>query len=86
VKTIALVLFLLAMAILVNFLYSPTYDEFKVQLETDLRHHQGKAIFYVGNIPVTPSFEEGVFIFRVPKKPMVYAGAGDSNKRRTWER
>ena len=85
-KTILLILFLLGMAILVNYLYEPTYDEFKAQLECDLRHHQGKAGFDIGNIHVTPSFEEGVFIFRVPKKAVVYAGAGDSNKRRTWER
>ena len=76
-KTIILILFLLAIAILVNFLYEPTYDEFKTQLETDLRHNQFKQPFKIGNLHVIPSFEEGVFVFRVPKQRITYCGAGD---------
>jgi len=77
-KTIFLILFLLGMAILVGYLYpAQTYDEFKAQLETDLRYNQSKQPFLIGNIHVTPSFEQGVFIFRVPKRAVVYAGAGD---------
>ena len=80
-KTIILILFLLGMAILVGYLYpEPDHDSYTSQLETELRHNQNKQIFYVGNIHVTPSFEEGVFIFRVPKKSVTYdvAGAGDN--------
>jgi hypothetical protein len=62
-KTILLILFLFAMLILLGYLYpEPNYDSCKAQLETELRNNQSKQPFYVGNIPVTPSFEEGVLV------------------------
>ena len=86
-KTILLILFLSGIAILVGYLYpKQTYDEFKAQLETELRHNQSKRPFYIGNIHVTPSFEEGVFIFRVPKQVIEYAGAGDQSNKKIWEK
>jgi hypothetical protein len=78
-KTIILILFLLGMAILVGYLYpEPDHDSYTSQLETELRHNQSRQPFYIGNIHVTPSYEPGVFIFRVPKKSISYCGAGDN--------